>query len=271
MFKKIALAAMVLSTTACTWVDPGHVGLRVDLLGSDKGSIETLPNGRYWEGINEKIYQFPTFQQNQAYKVSMQVEGVQAVANIGVRYRLERDMVSTVFTTYRKGMDELNSVVIKMAIADAGASVASTMRADDLISAGKEKALRAMEERVRKSFEGTGIVIENLYWSGSIENLPDGLTDAVNSKIQAQQDAITRQNQLETEKGQKEIEKVKADTAAYAVTTAAKAEAEAIRIKGKALSENPAVVELEWINKWNGVQPQTMLGDSSKTSVMISR
>jgi hypothetical protein len=45
----------------------------------------------------------------------------------------------------------------------------------------------------------------------------------------------------------------------------AKAEAEANRLKQQTIT--PMLLQLEWINKWNGKLPETMLGD--KTNAMI--
>ena len=52
---------------------------------------------------------------------------------------------------------------------------------------------------------------------------------------------------------------------AQAMLTAAKAEAEANSLKQKTIT--PMLLQLEWINKWNGKLPETMLGD--KTNSMI--
>lgn len=42
----------------------------------------------------------------------------------------------------------------------------------------------------------------------------------------------------------------------------AKAEAEAIRIQAAALKENKDLIQLKFVEKWNGILPQYMLGDS---------
>ena len=49
--------------------------------------------------------------------------------------------------------------------------------------------------------------------------------------------------------------------------TKAEAEAKALQIKGQSIASNPRIVELEWINKWNGELPTYMLG--SGTNVML--
>ena len=45
---------------------------------------------------------------------------------------------------------------------------------------------------------------------------------------------------------------------ADAIRARAQAEADAIRLRGEALRQNPNVMELEAINKWNGQLPQYM-------------
>ncbi len=51
----------------------------------------------------------------------------------------------------------------------------------------------------------------------------------------------------------------------------AKGEAEAIQIKGDALAKNPAVIELELINKWDGKAPDSLVSNSngSATSIIL--
>ena len=50
----------------------------------------------------------------------------------------------------------------------------------------------------------------------------------------------------------------------------ARAEAEAIAIKAKALAENPAVLELNAIEKWNGVLPQYLTSGAAVPFLSVS-
>lgn len=42
----------------------------------------------------------------------------------------------------------------------------------------------------------------------------------------------------------------------------AQGKAEALRIKGNAINANPKIIQLEWIQQWNGKLPNTIVGDS---------
>jgi hypothetical protein len=56
---------------SCSSVPVGHVGVKVYLYGGDKGvNDKVLPVGRYWIGINENLYIFPTYQINYVYTQS---------------------------------------------------------------------------------------------------------------------------------------------------------------------------------------------------------
>lgn len=64
--RTIALLAVLAGSVAgCSYVPAGNVGVKVNMLGGDKGvDTEVLGVGRYWIGMNEELYVFPTFMQN---------------------------------------------------------------------------------------------------------------------------------------------------------------------------------------------------------------
>ena len=87
---------------------------------------------------------------------------------------------------------------------------------------------------------------------------------AINNKKLAEQEAlrlvdVTRQKQelLKQAGIDKDI-----------VIQTAQGEAEALKIKGNSITTNPRIIELEWINKWDGALPTYMMG--SGQGVMIN-
>ena len=73
--------------------------------------------------------------------------------------------------------------------------------------------------------------------------------------IEAKQTAVQRALKAENDLRRIEIE-------AKQVVETAKAEAESIRIKATALKENKDLIQLKFVEQWNGVLPVYMLGDS---------
>lgn len=90
---------------------------------------------------------------------------------------------------------------------------------------------------------------------------PQQVRDSINAKIEATQRALLRENEIAQSKAeaQKLIEAARGK--AESIKIEAQAEADAIALKAKALRDNPEVVQLEAINKWNGVMPQFMSAD----------
>lgn len=88
---------------------------------------------------------------------------------------------------------------------------------------------------------------------------------AINSKKLAEQEALRL---IEVTK-QKEENLKQAKIMKDSVIVQAEGEAKALTIKGEAVTANPNMVKLNWIEKWNGVMPVYMLGSDSKMLITL--
>lgn len=270
MNKKIIAGIIVASLfgmTGCSKVPAGYAGVKVNLLGGDKGvDTEELGTGRYWIGMNEDLFLFPTFTQNYTWSksderdesISFQtVEGLTVNADVGISYSIRKDKVTDIFQKYRKGVDEITDTYLRNMVRDALVTQASTLKIDAVYGAGKAKLISAVEKETRNQVNDLGIVIEKIYWVGELR-LPPNVVQSINAKIQATQMTAQRENEINQSKAeaQKKIEDARGD--AESTRLRAIAEAEAIRIKSEALRSNPEVLQLEAISKWNGVLPTYM-------------
>ena len=258
-----------LTFASCSKVPAGHVGIKFYLLGNEKGvDTEELRPGRYWLGVNEYLYVFPTFTQNHTWakppadsrdadeSITFQTDqGLAVNADVGVSYAVAPSKVTTLFQKYRKGIDEITDVYLRNMVRDALVTEASTRQIETVYGAGKTELLAAVEKRVRAQVEPLGINIERLYWAGEFR-LPQTVTNAIDAKIKATQFAQQRANEVAAAKAEADKAIEEARGIAAATLLKAKAEAEAIRIKGDALRENPRLIELSAIEKWNGTLPQ---------------
>ena len=260
MRKLIIAALTALTLAACSKVPAGHVGVKVYLLGSDKGvDVEEKGVGRYWIGWNEELFLFPTFTQNHTWsgeeKLNFQtIEGLSVSADVGISYHVNPTKVTSVFQKYRKGVEEITDIYLRNMVRDALVKRASTLNIESVYGAGKATLIENVQADVKAQTEDIGIVIEKIYWVGEL-TLPVTVIDSINAKIQANQLAEQRRNEVEQSKAeaQKQIESARG--AAESQLTIAKAEADAIRVKGAALQANPEVIELSAIEKWDGKLP----------------
>lgn len=268
--KTIAVAAVVtLTAIGCAKVPAGNVGVKFDLYGGDKGVTgEVVGPGKYWLGWNEEMYLFPTFAQNytwtsdgdQDQSITFQdKEGTQINADIGVTYAIDGTKADDVFQKYRKGVDEITDVYLRNMVRDALNSETSKMDVADIYGTGKEELMNRVTQRVKAQVEPIGIVVEKIYWIGAMR-LPQAITNAINSKIEATQKAQQRANELETAKAQANIEREKAQGEADAKIIQARAEAEANRLITQSI--NQTLVDYKALDKWNGALPQVTGGNT---------
>ena len=272
--KKTLLALSILSLLGCSRVEVGEVGIKVHLLGGDKGvDSEELGPGRYWVSMNEQLYTFPTYMQNYTWtksptegrgedeSITFQTkEGLSVNADIGITYTLQPDKISVLFQKYRKGVDEITNIYLRNLVRDAINTESSTKSIETVYGEGKADLIKAAEARLRNEVGQYGIIIDHLSWVGDIR-LPEAVTTAINGKIMASQMAITRQNEIETAKAEALKAVAIAEGEAQSKLVVAKAEAEAVKLKGDAVKNNPGVAELNAIERWNGVLPTVTSGN----------
>lgn len=252
-------------------VQAGYVGVRVNLY-ADKGvQNEVVGTGRYFIGINEKLYLFPTFNQLKNYEFPFTFQTSDAMdvrANVGVEYNIDPAKVSTVFTTYRKGIDEITDVNLRQYISDALIKNAVSMDINQLTQGGKTKLLESVTADIRKKLDPVGVRIVKLSWMTDLR-YPEQVRQSINAKIEATQRALLRENEVAQSKAEAEKVRVAAQGEADARLTRARAEAEAIAIKAKALRDNPSILQLNAIDKWNGVLPVYMTDSATVPFVPV--
>lgn len=260
----ITILAVISTMTACgcTTVHAGNVGVKVYLLGTNKGvDNEVLGVGRYWLGINEEIYTFPTYTVNYVWTKDAQEgspndesitfqtkEGLTVNGDVGISYAINPEKVSVVFQKYRKGIEEITDTYLRNMVRDAFNQEASVMSVESVYGSGKSDLIKKVESRVKEQVSPIGIDIEKIYFINELR-LPETVVTALNSKIEATQRAQQRENELR-----------EAEAEAKKTIAIAEAEAKAIRLKQQSIT--PTMVQYEAVQKWDGKLPEYMMGNS---------
>lgn len=269
-FVLFAIIAVVMATsfTSCQKVEAGYVGVKVNLLGTDKGvQRQVLGVGRYWIGINEELYKFPTYQINYVYtaakdegseaneEFSFQTnEGMVCSCDLGVAMHFEQDKISQMFQKYHKGEEDIRAVVVRKEIRDALNRVAGSMPVETVYGSGKGKLMDTVENIVKAKLAPNGIIIDDVSLIGAIR-IPKSIEDALNLKVQMTQEAQKAQNQVAKAKAEADIAVAKAQGMADAKKIAADGEAYYNRTVSGSLT--PQIVEMKRLEKWDGHYPQT--------------
>ena len=254
-----------------TTVPAGYVGVRVNLY-ADKGvDNEVVGTGRYFVGINEQLYRFPTFNQLISYEDPFTFQPSDAMdvrARVGVEYNINPEKTATIFQTYRKGIEDITEINLRQYISDALIKHAAGMDINALTQGGKTALLDGVLKELRSKLDPVGIRIVKLSWVTDLI-YPEQVKESINAKIEATQRALLRENEVAQSKAeaQKRIEEARG--IAESTRLRAQAEADAIAIKAKALRDNPDVIQLNAIEKWDGKLPQMMTGNASVPFVAI--
>lgn len=94
---------------------------------------------------------------------------------------------------------------------------------------------------------------------------------AIEEKVTAEQNAFAARNKLKQIEFEAQQKVASAKGEAESVQVQAIAKAEAIRIESEALQNNPQLLELRAIEKWNGVLPQYTLGGNTVPFININK
>jgi regulator of protease activity HflC (stomatin/prohibitin superfamily) len=261
MFKTIGASIigvflLVVLFNSCERVDAGHVGVKVNMYGDNKGvdDVVAVTGMVFYNPITTKVYEFPTFIQHKEYKgensfIVNSKDGSEFSVSPIMNYSVQRDKVPAIFSKYRRPLEDIEEGFLKTAVYDAFRLATNKYTADELIS---NRAI--FEVEVRRLLDGQllkeGFVI-NQFTSNLI--YPETFKKSIEAKNNAVQSALRAENEVKTAEAQAKIKVATAEGNAQAMLTSAKAEAEANRMKQQTLT--PLLLQLEYINKWDGKLP----------------
>lgn len=263
----------------CTRVEPGYVGLRVNLSGSDRG-VEENPIETGWvfyNPISEQVYEFPTFVQRYVWTSDDREgsptdesitfnssEGAVMQADVGIAVKFDATAVPALFVEFRREPDAIVRGWVRDRVRDAMNAEAAKIKAVDLLSSHKETFMESVNETVRAELGLHGIVLDRVTLLARPQVDPQ-VEASINAVISATQKAIEAQNRVVQTKaeadqmaaaadGERRRLMAEAEGRASAVLAEAKAQAEANDLVARSLS--PALIEWRKVERWNGTVPQ---------------
>lgn len=229
-----------------TIVQAGHRGVVVRL-GDVSDTI--LPEGFHFINPIDDVVQLSVQTQRYEATASAASKDLQSVSTtIVVNGHLDP---STVNKLYQEIGKDYESKVVDPAIQESIKAATAQFTAEELITKREEVGAiiyQSLTDRLTDNY----IVVESV----SIVDFQfsAAFNEAVEAKVTAEQNALAAENKLK----QVEFE-------AQQRIAEAQGEAEAIRIQAEAITSQGGseYVQLQWIEKWNGVLPTTTLGEDS--------
>jgi regulator of protease activity HflC (stomatin/prohibitin superfamily) len=174
---------------------------------------------------------------------------------VSVNYRLVSDKVEQIYSEF--GGQE--GIVTRLLDRQVPEEVKNVFGKFNAVTAIQERARLGMEiqEAIQKAANNTMLIVESV----QVENIDfsDAYEKSIEQRMLAEVEVQKVQQNAEREKVQAEIAVIQAKAQADAVKLQGDAEAHAINARGRALRDNPALIELVQAEKWDGKLPTTMV------------
>ncbi|MFH1566121.1 MAG: prohibitin family protein [bacterium] len=199
--------------------------------------------------FNEGLYfKIPFIQNVVKIDVKIQKDEVPASASskdlqivtskIAINYHLSPDKVNNIWQDVGR---DYNSRIIAPSIQEAVKSVTAKFTAEELI-VKREEIKDQIKINLAERLIKNNIVVDEINITAF--DFSQSFNEAIEAKVTAEQLKL---------KAEMDLERIKIEASQRVAESEGKATA--IRIEAQALSANPRVVELRWIEKWDGKTP----------------
>lgn len=252
----ILLGLFILFVVVGIWkgiriIEPGFEGVAVQLGRAKDNALS--------EGMHIVIPYITTVYPIDTRTQKLQAESFEAAsqdlqqvrATIVVNYNLRKD---NVVTLYREIGLQYSNIVITPGINEVYKAVVATFTAEQLIT-----QRQTVSEQIRTILTDRlapyGIVITQV--NITTFDFSNEFNRAIEQKVIAEQEALRAENELQRIIIEAKQAEERAKGEANAVLAKAQAEAESLRMRSEAVT--PMVVMLDFITKWNGTPPATLL------------
>lgn len=189
-------------------------------------------------------------------------DGIKMGFDVSVSWRINPNEASWIYqnVTENDGGNSgrylwLEDNVIRAKLKSALAITVSNYSPIEVYSSKREEIQQKVAERMKAEIHTYKLLLDQIdlrevYYNAEYEK-------AINDKKLAEQEALRL---VEVTK-QKEEQLKQAEIDKNIAIQKAEGEAKALQIKGTSVTNNPKMIQLEWINKWDGKLPQYMMGN----------
>lgn len=243
-------AVVVLIFSSSYIIPPGHRGVLVTM---GKVSAVFAPEGLGFKlpfvttVVPISVRQRTTVSNTEAYSSDLQQINVE----LKVLYRIPEGQIVKMFRDYQG--DPFDSLIAPR-ISEALKEVTALQSAEQIVKKREEikaKTLSASRAKVGDLLVIEDVVIQDVKLSKELET-------AIEAKMVQEQEAAKAK-----------FTQAKAEIEAQTAVIRAKGEAEAIRVRGRAVQDNPGLVQLQIVEKWNGISPLVIGGSGGGANVLL--
>jgi prohibitin 2 len=239
---KLALGAVLIFAIIAAFASSSYVvqpGFRGVLITLGKVSPVFRPEGFGFKApFVTRVEPILIRQQTQRLVADCYSSDLQQIKiDLGVLFRIPEASVVTIYRDYEGDAFE---TLLKPRIAEAIKEVTALRTAENIVQ--KRGEVKSLALDIARKKIGAIVGLEDLVLTDM--NLSKVLEHAIEAKMVQQQEAARAR-----------FTKQQADVEANTVLIKAKGEAESINLRGRAIRENPSILQLEIVERWDGITP----------------
>jgi regulator of protease activity HflC (stomatin/prohibitin superfamily) len=289
MFFVPAVLLLIFVSNCVTRIGPGRVGIKVDLAGSQRG-VEDLPIRTGWVFYNfltSTVVEYPTSIQTAKWTRDMNEgaptneemsfntqDGLTVYGDLSVSYHLDSSKVPQFYVKFRSdNIEQFTHGFLRNVARDSINRTGSQYTVQEIM--GEKKSELELKSRMdlQAQVNDIGVEIDQFGFIGS-PRPPQSVIDSINAKVQAQQIAVQKQNELVQAQADAAKTVAAAEGQAKAQIAIANGEAESNRLRAASISENiikwqQLAVTDRWIEKWNGAMPSVQSGGGAPPGLLL--
>lgn len=264
LMKRFGLVALMLClAVGCTRVEPGYVGIKVNMNGSQKGVQDyPLQTGRVWlNPFTEEVYEYPTFMQTISWTGEEAItfnskEGASITAPVSLSYSLDAQRVPHLFVEFRQDIEAISHGYLRNKVRDALNRAGGGFKAIEIFGEEKQKLLDQIHEDLAKSLTEKGFVLDSVSFIAA-PTADARVMQSINAVIESTQRAIEAENKVRQVEAEAKQGVAEAQGKAESALIVAKSQVEANAMLTQSITDQLVKYQLvqrlgEAIEKWNG-------------------
>jgi regulator of protease activity HflC (stomatin/prohibitin superfamily) len=287
----IGVVLFLMFVVRVTRIEPGYVGVEVNLAGSQRGASE-IPVRTGWVAyspLKTMIIEFPTYVQtvkwtrdlSEGHPINEEMgfnskEGMQIFVDVSLSYAIDPQKVPDFYVKYRVAdLEHFTHGILRDIVRNSLNEVASTFTVEDIYGERKADFLRRVQAMIEQKVAPVGVSVQQFGFIGA-PRVPEVIAAAITAKAQAIQQAERARNELATTQAEAAKKIAEAEGDAKSMVTRAQGEADANRIRQSSLT--PQLLELrrienykELIERWNGQLPTVESGQGGGMILQMPR
>ncbi|AGY58215.1 prohibitin family protein [Gloeobacter kilaueensis] len=258
--------AVLLVLNTWTTVQPGYVGIVFDKITHDVRVGLLEPGWVFINPLTESIQQYPVTIQtysmvqkssegqvagDDSIKIQSN-EGQQLNLDAVIQYQVNKSEAARLYEEWGgASIETIEDRVVRQYTRSEVPQIAARYGWEEITSSRRSEIIQKIAARLSEEFQKRHLVLVS--FAIREVHLPAVLQQALNQKIEAQQQAEKQRYTLQQTEIQAEQAKVEAQGKAAAILIRAKAQADANSLLSRSLT--PELLRSQQIEKWNGILP----------------